>query len=179
MHEDAEVAQFLRDLVGGRRQPGRDPDADVHEERAGDGQPAEEVVQAVAQQDEVAHRLAAAGAVAMAVVPVQELLQGEERAEPGQDPGEDAHGVGRARERGGDHVEERAAEQRSRGQADQRKDDPPKMTLRQDERERAHQGDRRHREAARDDPAERAHDAVPRGPRGRSMRGAARNVSPR
>lgn len=49
----AEVAELLRDLMGRRcGEPGRDSEASVGDECAGDRQPIEEVVKAIANQHE-------------------------------------------------------------------------------------------------------------------------------
>ena len=53
MDQDAEVAQLLGDLVGGRDQPGDHPQADVGDEGGPNGQPADEVVEPVADQDQI------------------------------------------------------------------------------------------------------------------------------
>jgi hypothetical protein len=56
VHQHAEVAEFLGDLVGGGDEPGDDTDADVDDEGPADGEPTDQVVQTVGEQDQVAER---------------------------------------------------------------------------------------------------------------------------
>ena len=62
-------------------------------------------MQAVAQQDQIGEGLPAVGARSVAMVPMEELLEGQEVTEAGQDPeiGGDAASVPMGRF--GDHVE--------------------------------------------------------------------------
>jgi len=68
VHQDAEVPQLLRYLVGGLGQPGGDPDADVDQEGAADGQASQQVVEAVGDEDQEAEGFVL-GDGAVAVMP--------------------------------------------------------------------------------------------------------------
>ncbi len=109
VHEDPEVAELLGDLVGGGDQPGHDPDSDVDHERAADRQAADQVVEPIGEQDQIAERttidtFGVFGAVT--VVPVQELLEHEERQEAGHQREVDTKPVADHIDRLGEHVEE-------------------------------------------------------------------------
>ena len=111
MDQHAEVAELLRNLVRGGREPGRDSESDIDQEDAGDSETSEEVVQAVSEQDEIGERLLAVGGGPVAVVPVEELLEREEEREAGQGPQEDGRVGGRLLHRCREHVEEGPTEE--------------------------------------------------------------------
>jgi hypothetical protein len=91
---------------------------------------------------------------AVAVVVVQELLEREEDGEAERGPGHAPdHVAGRRRSRR-DHVEQRAADQRARGEGDERQQHAAERGFRQQQRERADEGDRAHGDPADDDPRE-------------------------
>ncbi|MEX2612888.1 MAG: hypothetical protein WD380_04865 [Gaiellaceae bacterium] len=50
--EDAEIAKLLRNLMGRDDEPGDDPEAKVENEGGADGEPAQEVVQAIGDQNQ-------------------------------------------------------------------------------------------------------------------------------
>jgi hypothetical protein len=79
--EHAEVPELLRDLVRSRDQPGHHPKANVDDECLAHGKAADQVVQAVSQQNQVAEWAVLDMLGAVAVVPGQELLEHEEQQE--------------------------------------------------------------------------------------------------
>lgn len=71
-----------------RGDPGHDSQADVEHERPADGQAAQEIVEAVAHEDEIRDGLPTVSGGPVAVVVVQELLCREEHREAQHRPGE-------------------------------------------------------------------------------------------
>lgn len=76
VEEDPEIAEFLGDLVGGENQPGHDAQFGADDEGSADREAVDEVVEGVGDQDQVPER-AVGGGRAVAVMPVQVLLEQE------------------------------------------------------------------------------------------------------
>lgn len=76
--QNAEVAEFLRDLMGGACDPGDDTDAEIHQERSGDSETVDEIMQPVRNQNEISHRLLVLAGRLVAVVPMDGLFQEKE-----------------------------------------------------------------------------------------------------
>jgi hypothetical protein len=112
-------------------------------------------VQPIADEDEVGERLLAVGVGAVAMVPVQELLEREEHREPQKDERVDLDLRQARREPRRDHVKERAAQQRAGGEGHERQQQALQRLLAQHQRDAADQRDRAHQEAASHDPQQR------------------------
>jgi len=92
---------------------------DVDEERSGHGQPAHEVVQAVADEDQIREGLPALRGSPVAVMPVQELLQDQEDRESEEQPCEERDPESCLLHRTGQHVKERASQEGPRREGHQ------------------------------------------------------------
>jgi hypothetical protein len=112
-------------------------------------------VQRVADQDERGQRLSALRARVMAMVPMQELLDGEEERETRQDPEEGAYSVALAGDCGRDHVQHRAAEQGARCESDERPHEPLERAFAEQQCRRSDECQRAHGHPTRDDPEKR------------------------
>ena len=88
MHEHAEVAELLGDLVRRGSDPSHDPEADVQDERPSDGQATQQVVETVADEHQIAERLTAVRACAVTVVVMELLLCRQEHHEAQRRPRE-------------------------------------------------------------------------------------------
>lgn len=93
----------------------------------------------------------------MAMVPVQELLEQQERREAEHDQQSHRHEIADGLEGSGDHVEERTADQRSGRQRNQREQDPLQCGLAEHQRDRTDERDRAHQYSAENDPQEFVH----------------------
>ncbi len=156
--------ELLRHFVCGRCQPCRQPYPYIHDEDPGDGQPTEEVVKPVPDQDQIGERLLGVGPGAMGVVPMEELLQSKEHDEASSDEAKRRHHR-HAEERRGNHVKQRAADQRPGGEGHERQEDLVEGRLPQQQGHAADQRQRAHQQARQQDPKERGHGA----PSGRAL----------
>lgn len=86
MDQDAEVTKFLRYFVGRSGKPAHDTGAGRNEERACNADAAEKVVKSAPNKDQVSDRFAKRGTGSMTVVPMQELLEGEEYGKSANKP---------------------------------------------------------------------------------------------
>ena len=120
--KDAEVSQFLRNLVRGAGNPCDDADAEIHKEGSGDGKPVDEIMQPVRYQDEICHRLLVLAWRFVAVVPVDGLLEQQKEGKAYQYPGPDRLDISHFFYRFRDHMEERASQKGAGGHGDQRQD---------------------------------------------------------
>lgn len=108
MDQQAEVTEFLRNLVRCGHHPRDHAQPEIEYECAADRQATDEVVQAIGDQDQVAHGMAVMDSP-VTVVPVQELLEYEERNKTQGDQAVDGHIVAERVDRLRQHVEQRAA----------------------------------------------------------------------
>ena len=106
MDQHAEVTELLWHLVRCGRKPSREPESMIDQEDTGDTEASEKVMQAVAEQDQIRQRFLAVGGGSVAVVPVKELLEREERREADQGPQEYGGVGGGLCKRRRKHVEE-------------------------------------------------------------------------
>jgi hypothetical protein len=90
-------------------------------------------------------------------MPVQVLLEQEERVQPDGERGVHAELVAERVDRFGQHVEQRTAEQRPSGERDQGQDELLERRLGDHERQASRERQRAHGDARRDDPSERRH----------------------
>ena len=106
--------------MGGRDEPGHNAQTRLDHKRPAHRQAAHEVVHAVGQQNQIPERAVRAYR-AVAMVPLQILLEKKEGEQADGDPAVDGQVVAEGIHRRRDHVEQRAAQQRTRGQRHQRK----------------------------------------------------------
>jgi hypothetical protein len=154
--EHPEVPELLGDLVSGGGEPDGESHPDVGHESRPHREASEQVVQAVAHEDQVPEGRAAVGGLSVAVMPVEELLDGEEEGEPGEHGDVRCHAPGPGR-RLGDHVDDRAPEQGAGSEGHEGTDEPLLGPLIQEQRHRPDEGDGRHPDAAGHDPRQAAH----------------------
>lgn len=107
------VAEFLRDLMCRRDQPGGDTKPDIDEKTRSNEEASDEIVQGIGNQDQERQRLVLLRGRLMAVVPIKKLFQRQEQQKSSYDPCIDRRLVTHFRDCGGDHVEDRAADQRT------------------------------------------------------------------
>ena len=136
-----------------RHQPRHDADADIDDERTPNRHSTDEVVQSVGGQDQVAERAVLIDR-AMAVVPVQELLEHMKRNHSGRDPCVDRQMIADQRDRFRQHVKQRLAEQRPRRQRDQGHHRSGEQPFRQQQSLAANQRQRTHGQTRYHDPAQ-------------------------
>ena len=116
--QDGDVADLLRDLVRGDGDRRVDAERHRREHGGADDRAVDEVVERVADEDERHGRAVHLALVGVAMAKQHQLLENEERQDAGQQRAE--HGGRRQRlERFGQQREQRDAEQRADGVADQ------------------------------------------------------------
>lgn len=81
VNQNAEVSEFLWDLVRRSGDPGCQSEPDIDQEDAGHAEPAEKIVQAVPDQDQIRQRLLTIRRGAVAMVPMEKLFEREEDCE--------------------------------------------------------------------------------------------------
>ena len=159
LQQDREVADLLRNLVRGDGNRGRDAQRHGREHGAGDDRAVDEIVERVADQHERrgAVRLAVVG---VAMTPQDELLEHEER----ENAAEQRHAARRARaagERLRQQPEQRNAEQRADGIADEPRNDRRARAIgKQQERRGGEQAPEAAEEAQCDGDDEPGHEGI-------------------
>ena len=81
VHQSAEVSELLRDFVCRSGDPCRKSEPDIDQEDAGHAEPAEKIVQAIPDQDQIGQRLLTIRRGAVAMVLMQKLFGREEDRE--------------------------------------------------------------------------------------------------